>query len=95
MDGFEPREVYNLRLLPGMQTNLPPDLRLDPSRPDPFDTSNYKYRDEKGMSNKDKERQYKEEIEKYPNPLYKNPTSFLNHHKALMEALQEALENEN
>lgn len=90
MDGFEPRDVYNLRLLPSMQKNLPEKLRLDPTRENPFNTTNHKYRDDQGRSNKQVEKEFKEELEKYPHPMG-TVTSFLNYHKALMQALRDAI----
>lgn len=92
MDGFEPREIYNLRLLPSMQTNLPPELRItDPTRSDPFHTDSPGQKDEAGLTNKQKELKFKEELEKYPNPTYGNPVTFMNQHKALMKVLQTAI----
>lgn len=93
MDGFEPRDIYNLRLLPSLQKDLPPEMRLDPSRPNPFESGEDRRRVPGEKSNKQKEKDFKEELSKYPNPMG-SVTTFLKYHQSLMSELREVIEEE-
>lgn len=55
-DGFDSNDIYQWRLLPSMQRNLPEDLRLDPTSPRPF-------------GSKKEEMEFRKKLEEYPNPF--------------------------
>lgn len=54
-DGFDSNDIWQWRLLPSMQVNLPEELRLDPHSPHHFST-------------KSEEMAYREKVKDFPNP---------------------------
>lgn len=75
-DGFDPTDVYRLRLLPSMQENLPQELRLDPTSPHPF-------------SSKREEMDFREKMDAFPNPYGSIQNFSKTYTGPLMQAIQE------